>query len=201
MQAHRVDTIAIKTVGPDDRSRVNAILATAFTTCPLLRWLYPAPWQYLQHFSGFIEYYCGDPYRDQSGAYISDGDKAALLWQTESEHRGNTRLMSFLHESVPAHRRSEAEKVFESFGKYHPPQPHWYVTMVGVDPVYQRSGLGSLVLKHLTDISDKAGGLVYLEATSAQAVRLYERLGWTLLGEVQIGTSPPFFPMSRSRAQ
>ncbi|UVO30694.1 N-acetyltransferase [Bradyrhizobium arachidis] len=197
MQSDHVDAISIKTVDLEDRSRVDAILTTAFAMCPLLRWLYPEPREYLQHFKGFIEYYCGNPFSSNSGAYLNDGDKGAILWQTQGEKRDNTIMMDFLLKSVPTHRRSETEKVFETFGKYHPHEPHWYLTMVAIDPMHQRSGLGEHLLRHATGISDNAQRLVHLEATSPHAMRLYERLGWNVLTEVQVGSSPPFFPMLR----
>ncbi|MCK1624877.1 GNAT family N-acetyltransferase [Bradyrhizobium sp. 160] len=119
------------------------------------------------------------------------------MWQTEGEKRDTASMMTFLLRSVPTQRRSETERVFESFGKYHPHQPHWYLTMVAIDPMHQRLGLGEHLLRHATAISDNAQRLVYLEATSPHARRLYQRLGWEVLAEVQVGSSPPFFPMLR----
>lgn len=197
MSASDVNTTSIKTVDLEDRSRVDAILTTAFTMCPLLRWLYPEPRNYLRYFGGFIEHYCANPYLNKSGAYLNEGDKGAILWQTEGEKRDKASMMTFLLNSIPTHRRSETERVFESFGKYHPHQAHWYLTMVAIDPMHQRLGLGGHLLRHATDVSDNAQKPVYLEATSPHAMRLYERLGWNVLAEVQVGDSPPFFPMLR----
>ncbi|UWU82897.1 GNAT family N-acetyltransferase [Bradyrhizobium yuanmingense] len=196
MQANNGDALSIKTVDLEDHSRVLAILTAAFTMCPLLRWLYPEPQQYLRHFNGFIEHYCGNPYSIK-GAYLNDGDKGAILWDTAGQKRDNTSMMEFLLKSVPAHRRSETERVFEAFGKYHPHQPHWYVTMVAIDPIHQRSGLAEHLLRHATEISDAAQRPMHLEATSPHAMRLYARQGWSVLTEVQVGGSPPFFPMLR----
>ncbi|WP_109142800.1 GNAT family N-acetyltransferase [Bradyrhizobium sp. DASA03068] len=195
MQSTNGDALSIKTIDLQDHSRVLAILTTAFTMCPLLRWLYPEPREYLQHFNGFIKHYCGSPY--SSGAYLNDGDKGAILWDTAGEKRDNTSMMEFLLKSVPAHRRSETERVFETFGKYNPHQPHWYVTMVAIDPIHQRSGLARHLLRHATEISDAAQRPVHLEATSPHAMRLYAQQGWSVLTEVQVGGSPPFFPMLR----
>ncbi|WP_442870093.1 GNAT family N-acetyltransferase [Bradyrhizobium sp. CCBAU 45394] len=105
--------------------------------------------------------------------------------------------MSFLLSSVPSDRRSETERVFQCFDKHHPQGPLWYITMVAVDPMHQRQGFGGLLLRYVTRLSDTAKRKIYLEATSTAAVRLYERHGWTVLSEVQLGRSPPFFPMLR----
>lgn len=187
----------IKIVAPEDRSRVVAILTMAFAMCPLLRWLYPEPDRFLRHFAGFLDCYAGDPYADRSGACFASSDKGALLWLTDKAHRDDAAMMKFLLSSVPEYRRSETEKLFEEFGKYHPKEPHWYFTMLGIDPTHQRSGLGGLLYRYGLSILDEAKGLAFTEATSLRAARLYERLGWQIVGEVQIGSSPPFFPMLR----
>ncbi|MGY3611259.1 MULTISPECIES: hypothetical protein [unclassified Bradyrhizobium] len=197
MQSAPRENEAIKIVSPENRSRVNAILTTAFTMCPLLRWLYPEPERYLRHFGGFIEYYCGDPYTNRSGVYFDNGDKGALLWQTDKMHRDDARMMNFLLGSVPEDRRAETESLFEEFGKYHPQQPYWYFTMLGIDPMHQRAKLGDRLFRYGLAISDEAKGLAYAEATSVHSVRLYERMGWKIMGEVQIGSSPPVFPILR----
>ncbi|WP_439406681.1 GNAT family N-acetyltransferase [Bradyrhizobium sp. DASA03076] len=188
---------SIKLVSPEDRSRVIAILTIAFAMCPLLRWLYPEPDRFLNHFTGFLDYYAGDPYADQSGVYFDSDDKGALLWLTDKTSRDDAAMMRFLLSSVPDNRRTETEKLFEEFGKYHPKEPHWYFTMLGIDPMHQRLGLGGLLYQHGLAILDEAKGLAFTEATSLRAARLYERLGWQIVGEVQIGSSPPFFPMLR----
>ncbi|MCA1397892.1 GNAT family N-acetyltransferase [Bradyrhizobium sp. BRP56] len=195
MQSSIQENEAIKIVTPEDRSKVIAILTIAFTTCPLLRWLYPEPERYLRHFSGFLDYYAGDPYTDRSGAYFESGDRGALLWLTDKAHRDDARMMRFLVGSVPESRRTETERLFEELGKYHPKEPHWYFTMLGIDPMHQRSGWGGLLYRYGLAILDEAKGLAFSEATSSSSARLYERLGWKIVGEVQVGSSPPCFPM------
>ncbi|WP_377828316.1 GNAT family N-acetyltransferase [Bradyrhizobium lupini] len=197
MSSQKGQHASIKLVAPEDRSRVRAILTVAFAMCPFLRWLYPEPDRFLRHFAGFLDHYAGDPYADRSGAYFDGGDTGALLWLTDKAHRDDAAMMKFLLGSVPDYRRTETEKIFERFDEYHPKEPHWHFTMLGVDPMHQRSGLGGLLYRHGLTILDKAKGLAFTEATSLRAARLYERLGWQIVGEVQIGSSPPVFPMLR----
>ncbi|WP_407185189.1 GNAT family N-acetyltransferase [Bradyrhizobium centrosematis] len=187
MQANNGHEVSLKTIGLEDHSRVLAIMTTAFAMCPLLRWIYPEPRAYLQHFDKFIEHYCGNSFSLRSGAYIIDGDKGTILWDTAGEKRDSAGMMEFLLKSVPACRRSETERVFRTFGEYQPDQPHWYVTMVAVDPIHQRSGLAEHLLRHATNIADCARKPMHLEATSTHAMRLYARHGWKVLTEVQVG--------------
>ncbi|MBO4228350.1 hypothetical protein [Bradyrhizobium neotropicale] len=178
MQSATRENESIRIVSPANRSRVNAILTTAFTMCPFLRWLYPEPERYLRHFGGSIEYYCGDAYINRSGAYFDNGDKGALLWQTDKMHRDDARMMNFLLGSVPEDRRAQTERLFDQFGRYHPQQPHWYFTLLGIDPMHQRAKLGDRLFRYGLAISDEAKALAYGEATSVHSLRLYERMGW-----------------------
>ncbi|XSC42284.1 hypothetical protein ACF1BQ_027895 [Bradyrhizobium sp. RDT10] len=112
-------------------------------------------------------------------------------------HRDDARMMNFLLGSVPEYRREETERVFEQFGKYHPQKAFWHFIMLGTDPMHLRSKLGDRLFRYGLAISDGAKALVFAEATSVHSARLYERMGRKIMGEVQVGSSPPVFPILR----
>jgi ribosomal protein S18 acetylase RimI-like enzyme len=64
-----------------------------------------------------------------------------------------------------------------------------------VDPAYRGRGLGSALLAHGLAVADQDGLPAYLEATSEDNRRLYERHGFTVIGKIQYGTSPPMWAM------
>lgn len=96
----------IKLVTPFVEEKVNSALTLAFATCPLLRWMYPEPERYLQQFPGFVKYYCGTPYVTGSGAFVENGTKGALLWQTAHEHVDFNELVAFVGSLRPIHART-----------------------------------------------------------------------------------------------
>lgn len=65
----------------------------------------------------------------------------------------------------------------------HPPDPHWYLWMLGVEPEHQGKGLGSALLRSLAARAERDRAPCYLETDRASNVRLYERHGFTLLKE------------------
>lgn len=67
----------------------------------------------------------------------------------------------------------------------------------GVDPTCQGQGFDSMLLKHALSTCNYQKTPVYLEATNPKNVRLYERHGFEVVGTIQVGTSPPLFPMLR----
>jgi ribosomal protein S18 acetylase RimI-like enzyme len=66
-----------------------------------------------------------------------------------------------------------------------------------VAPHAQGKGLGTALLHATFHRCDSDGLSAYLEATSQRNVALYERLGFEHLGEFNLGSSPPLWPMRR----
>jgi GNAT superfamily N-acetyltransferase len=76
-------------------------------------------------------------------------------------------------------------------------QPHYYIRDVGVLPEMQGLGLGRALMGPTLERCDRQGVPAYLEASSERSAALYERLGFRLLHEVQVGDSPPLWLMLR----
>jgi ribosomal protein S18 acetylase RimI-like enzyme len=65
----------------------------------------------------------------------------------------------------------------------HPPDPHWYLWMLGVEPEHQGKGVGSALLRSLAERALQDRAPCYLETDRASAMRLYQRHGFALLDE------------------
>jgi ribosomal protein S18 acetylase RimI-like enzyme len=81
--------------------------------------------------------------------------------------------------------------------RYHPSEPHWYLPLIGVDPSQQGKGYGSALLTHALMPCNRDHTCAYLESSNPKNIPLYERHGFEVLGTIQVGTSPPIFPMLR----
>ena len=86
-----------------------------------------------------------------------------------------------------------AEKQAEN----HPHEPHWYLPLIAVDPAHQGKGIGSALLCHALAIADEAKLPAYLEATTVNSRRLYERHGFVAVNEIQHRSSPAMWGMRR----
>ncbi|NJM62674.1 MAG: hypothetical protein HC849_24725, partial [Oscillatoriales cyanobacterium RU_3_3] len=58
---------------------VTASLILAFINDPIMRWMYPDPYQYLAHFPRFVDVFGGKAFT-QKTAYCIDGYSGAALW-------------------------------------------------------------------------------------------------------------------------
>lgn len=192
-----IATPVIKNVAKSVEAQCNAALKVGFASCPLLRFIYPEPERYLEHFEGFVREYCGEPYKHGSGAYFPDGVKGTILWQTPDEHGDHGQLVDFLTKTTLPANRDDVRRLFDRFYQYHPKEPHFYTSVIAVDPYFQRQGLGAALFRYALQYPDRAGKVSYLEATTTGSARLYQTLGWKVVDEVQVGNSPVYYPMIR----
>jgi ribosomal protein S18 acetylase RimI-like enzyme len=62
-----------------------------------------------------------------------------------------------------------------------PPEPVWYLEVLGVHPAVQRRGIGAVLLRPVLQVSDADGVGCYLETGKPDNVAYYERLGFGLV--------------------
>ena len=107
------------------------------------------------------------------------------------------RVLANFQEHVDPELLPDLMGVFEQMDQYHPQEPHWYLPMVGVDPVSQGRGLGGLLMRHALRRCDDERMPAYLESTNPRNLSLYLRHGFEILGTIRVGGAPPVVPMLR----
>jgi ribosomal protein S18 acetylase RimI-like enzyme len=186
----------IKTVTPSNADQAVGAIVLAFSADPIARWFYPDPHRYLLHLPSFIRAFAGKAFEHNSAYYV-DGYLGAALWLPPDVHPDKDALLALLQHSIPDEKQQEIFAFIEQMDRSHPAKPHWYLPMIGVDPTSQGNGYGSALLKHALERCDGEGQLAYLEASSPTSIPLYQRHGFELAGTIQVGSSPPLFPMLR----
>jgi GNAT superfamily N-acetyltransferase len=181
----------------NDGDRLFDALTEAFATDPAARWMYPDEEQYRSYFPSFVRVFGGRAI-EHGAAYYSEGYSGAALWLPPEIGPDEAALTLLLEESVPERDRAALFAVFEAMGSYHPNEPHWYLPLIGVEPAQQGKGFGSSLMERALRRCDRDGRPAYLESTSPRSVPLYERHGFTVLGTIQIESSPPILPMFRA---
>ncbi|MEX0272250.1 GNAT family N-acetyltransferase [Leptolyngbyaceae cyanobacterium UHCC 1019] len=189
-------TATIKTVISSDEANVIAMQVLTFCTDPMMRWMYPEPHQYLTHFPQFIRTFGGKAFEHNTAYYI-DGYMGAALWFPPGVEPDIDPLVALFQNSVANQEQAALFTILEQMGHYHPTQPHWYLSILGVEPTQQGKGYGSALMQHVLTQCDRAYLPAYLESSKPSNIPFYERHGFELLGTIQAGTSPPLFPMFR----
>jgi GNAT superfamily N-acetyltransferase len=176
-------TRTIKTAMASDEASIVGMVVLAFGTDPAARWLYRDPHRYLTHFPSFVRAFGGKAFAHGSAHYV-DGYAGAALWLPPGIHPDEDALIGLFQRTVAARDQETMFAIFEQMGRYHPDEPHC-------------KGYGSALLTHALMRCDRDHIPAYLESSNPKNIPLYERHGFELLGTIQVGTSPPIFPMLR----
>ncbi len=174
-----------------------APLVLAFANDPAARWLYPDAHQFRIFFPCFVRALAGKAFA-LGTAQRAKGFRGTALWLAPGVAPDDHALVPLVEETVVPARRAEVLAMFEKIGAHRSTKPHWYLALIGIDPRHQGQGLGSMLLGHTLAECDRAGTAAYLETSNPRNVPFYERHGFQLRGEIQVGDSPTLFAMVRA---
>lgn len=196
MTASPITTGAIATATAAGQVQAIATLTLAFAADPACRWAWPDPRQYLAGFPDFVRAFAGRAF-ERGTAYCIDAFAGAALWLPPGTEPDEEAVVALMERTVAEGQRAEMFAVLEQMGSYHPPEPHWYLPLIGVDPAHQGRGYGSDLMRHALEACDRDGTPAYLESTNPKNLSLYRRHGFEVLGTIRVGASPPIFPVLR----
>lgn len=179
-----------------DVERAVGVIVLAFSADPVARWVFPDAHDYLAHFPTGVRAFGGRAFAHGTGHHLT-GFTGAALWLPPGVLPDEEALAEAITANVAEARQAEVFGVFERMGSYHPTGPHWYLPLIGVDPAHQRKGYGSVLLQHALSQCDRDHVAAYLESSNPANIPLYQRHGFGILDTIQVGSSPPIFPMLR----
>jgi GNAT superfamily N-acetyltransferase len=179
-----------------EESLVAYLMTLAFGSDPVARWVWPDPKVYTREFPEFTRLYGGKAF-DHGGTHADMDRRSAAMWLPPEVHPDDEALTACIERTVPQDHRNAVFDFFERMGSHHPGEPHWFLPLIGVDPLYQGQGRGSALLSHALSICDREQQLAYLDSSNPKNVPLYQRHGFKLVGEVRVGQGPTSYAMLR----
>ena len=191
-KSESVATIA----GDAEVNRAIATLVLAFGADPIARWMYDDPKQYLLHIPrlfralGTSSFEAGAAHRIRDGLGVS-------LWLPPGVHGDDGPLEAAIAESIAGEKQAEVAGVFERTEHYRPTEPHWYLSLIGVEALHRNKGYGAALLRHGLRQCDQDHRPAYLWSSNPLNVCFYERHGFEIADTIQVGSSPCLFPMLR----
>jgi ribosomal protein S18 acetylase RimI-like enzyme len=174
-----------------------AALVLAFVTDPVARWMYDDPHEYLLHIPRLFRVLGASSFEAGAAQRTSDG-RGIALWLPPRVHAEDGPLEAVIAESIAGEKQTEVAAIFERTEHYRPIEPHWYLSLIGVEALHRNSGCGAALLRHRLRQCDRECLRAYLWSSNPLNTTLYQRHGFEILGTIQIGSSPSIFPMLRS---
>jgi GNAT superfamily N-acetyltransferase len=190
---------AVEVIEASARQRGVASLTLAFSSDPVMRWGWPDPERYLTYWPQIADAFGGGAF-DHGTAHGLEDCEAVALWLPPGVGPDAETVMELMRASMDDRTFEDIDGVFEQMDELHPKDDHWYLPLMGVEPVAQGGGLGTTLLRHALKTCDRDSLPAYLEATSARNRNLYARHGFKVVEIIQAGTSPPLWAMLREPA-
>ena len=192
MKPARVVTIA----GDVAVNHAIATLVLAFGTDPIARWMYDNPHQYLLHIPRLFLALGTSSF--EAGAAQRTGDGLGVaLWLPPGVHSDDGPLEAIIAESIAVEKQADVGAVFERTEHCRPTEPHWYLSLIGVEALHRNKGCGAALLQHGLRQCDREHRPAYLWSSNPLNTSLYQRHGFEIVGTIQVGSSPSIFPMLR----
>jgi GNAT superfamily N-acetyltransferase len=184
-----------------DVPELSRALARAFADDPIARWSCPPD----RLRPAVLEHFQMTRLRQllpHGEVWITDERSCAALWAPPERWRTTVREDLALARSV-AHPRLLARLPVTVGGllgveRRHPRAPaHWYLAVLGTDPVVQGRGLGSAALGPVLERCDGDGVGAYLESSKERNIDFYARHGFRVTRELKLPLGPTIWPMWR----
>ncbi|MGW1955328.1 GNAT family N-acetyltransferase [Streptomyces sp. NPDC001920] len=191
--------VAIRTAGEADRELVVRLLDAAFQDDPVSCWVFPGE-EYRRVTHPRLMAAFTDIVLTVGRIDVTEDGAACALWMSvpagadDQDDEGPARI----REAVDP-RNERVESIGRLTARIHPSdRAHEYLWMIGTAPERQGEGLGTALMASVLDRCDREGRPAYLEASSARSRKLYERLGFELVGRpLDLPAGPRMWPMWR----
>ena len=187
----------VTVTGDTDVDRAIATLVLAFAADPVARWMYDDPHQYLLHIPRLFRA-LGEPSFEGGATQRTNDGLGVALWLPPGVHGDDAPLEAMIAESITAEKQTEVAAVFERTEHYRPAEPHWYLSLIGVEALHRNKGRGAALLEHRLRQCDREHLPAYLWSSNPLNTSLYQRHGFEIAGTIRVGSSPSIYPMLRS---
>ena len=124
----------VRTVASADRKKAVATVALAFASDPMMRWSFPDPARYLAIACDFIDAFGGHAAEHGSAEEIADF-AAVALWLPPGVVPDGEAMGAIIGANMPADRMEDGGALVEQMNRFHPKESHWYLPLIGADPV------------------------------------------------------------------
>ena len=185
-----------------DRAGIVATLTDAFAGDRIIRWLFPDDATYPERATAFFGYMFD--IRIEGGEIFVTGDVAgAALWNPPGGNRNTDAFLDDLWSRTVVAQLSPDELArYRAFGRVlgamTPPQPHWYLGLLGTSPERQRTGIAQAVVAPVLALADQDRVRVFLETGMPGNVEIYRRrFGFEVLNESDVPGGPHVWGMLR----
>ena len=186
----------VASLGRADLDAAMAVLVAAFSDDPLMRYVFAdAPQSYEQNLRELFRFSCEVRLLLDCpllGSFDGSGLKGVAGSTDPDDQPWPPALQTIYHEMQQAIGPAAAAR-FEQYAAqadvHRPPEPHYHLGVIGVDPAAQGQGHGRALLDTLQTLSEnhpRSTG-VWLDTEHPRNVAIYQRCGYEILAQNSFG--------------
>lgn len=190
----------VRRAAASERATLTATLTAGFMEDPVVGWMLPDPNRRRELLEPLLGLYV-DAYLPHGETYVADGGNGVAVWLPPTARLFTPEQELAFAQAVKDIAGPDADRTFqleETFARYHPSEPHYYLQLLSTVPAFQGRGIGSALLGQMLERADREGMPAYHEATTPRNRALYERHGYVSQGEFRLPDGgPPLWRMWR----
>lgn len=170
------------------------ILSDGFSTDPMFNWVFPKTELYPHFFYLLVK----EVYLPLGIVHVENTGRAAALWLPPEARLEVAPRLGLLRFGIRLVGKTGGLKALSRlyrqgsvFEKHYPSEPHYYLQFIGCRSEDQGQGIGAALLKDGLAICDKRGMPAYLECSNHRNVSLYQRHGFHIKAQQEVGKNGP----------
>jgi ribosomal protein S18 acetylase RimI-like enzyme len=185
--------VAVRRARAEDRAAIVQTLVRAFDRDPIANFLLRRDRGRARAFETVFDVVFRRLTLPAGETWIADEGAGAALWTPPGKWKARNVWPDTiaLIRAVGVSRLPGVALSVDEAQRKHPREPHWYLFAIGVDPAHQGRGVGSALLRAVLAQCDARGEPAYLEASTPENARLYERHGFAVLHDLRLGNDGP----------
>jgi len=178
-----------------DAARLAEVLADAFEDDPLSKWLFIEDDGLRERLRRSFDALLNRVYLPKGQTFTTADLAGCAMWAPPGKWKLSVlqqlRLAPLMLRLMPSASLRNGSRMQVQVEKAHPSDPHWHLSVLGVDPARQRTGVGTSLMRPILDRADADRVLCHLETSKEENLAYYARQGFEIHNELELPEGAP----------
>lgn len=184
--------VIVRRATTSDEPRLRVTAMRAFADDPVMRWLYPDDGVFFQP-GGAVLHSAMRGWVGLGEVWCTDDGAGVAVWIPP----GRPEPVRDPDVELPPELIEKFALLGPLIEANTPPEPHWYLQLLGTHPDWQRQGVGAELMSATFARATAEGLPCYLETETVENVAYYRRHGFDVRSEWDVPTGPHMWGMFR----